>query len=74
MNTYRSRVYDTVLSQRLEASGAVLIEGPKWCGKTTTAAHTAQSSVYFQDPQTRNQSLTLVDLEPQELLKVSTFM
>lgn len=36
MKQYRKRIYDTVLRHRLEAKGAVLVEGPKWCGKTTT--------------------------------------
>lgn len=37
MKKYRSRILDALLSKRLQAKGAVLIEGPKWCGKTTTA-------------------------------------
>ncbi len=34
---YRKRIVDEELQERLEGKGAVLIEGPKWCGKTTTA-------------------------------------
>ena len=41
---YLKRTADAVLKERLEAFGAVLIEGPKWCGKTTTAEQVAQSA------------------------------
>lgn len=41
MKQYRKRIYDTVLRHRLEAKGAVLVEGPKWCGKTTTCLQLA---------------------------------
>lgn len=67
-NYYRPRVYDSVLRLKLQAAGAVLIEGAKWCGKTTTAEQVAQSSVYLQDPSTRDQNLLLARLEPQKLL------
>ena len=50
---YRERVYDAELQEQLEASGAVLIEGAKWCGKTYTARHAAASALFMQD---RNQS------------------
>ena len=42
---YYSRLQDDLLCEQLEASGAVLIEGPKWCGKTTTATQQAASMV-----------------------------
>ena len=45
MNEYKSRVIESLLSKKLEAKGAVLIEGPKWCGKTTTAEEFAASKV-----------------------------
>jgi len=50
---YRERVCDAELQEQLEASGAVLIEGAKWCGKTCTARHAAASALFMQD---RNQS------------------
>ena len=40
MKEYKSRIADLILRQKLESSGAVLIQGPKWCGKTTTAVLT----------------------------------
>ena len=45
MEGYRHRVMDGLLAKKLQAKGAVLIEGPKWCGKTTTAEETAASKV-----------------------------
>ena len=50
---YFKRISDELLSQRLQAIGAVLIEGPKWCGKTTTAAQQAESIIRLQDPDER---------------------
>jgi len=47
---YLPRIADKVLNTALEASGAVLIEGPKWCGKTRTAEEKAASVLYMQDP------------------------
>lgn len=45
MEGYRHRVMDGLLAKKPQAKGAVLIEGPKWCGKTTTAEETAASKV-----------------------------
>ena len=50
---YFKRISDELLHQRLQAMGAVLIEGPKWCGKTTTAAQQAKSIIRLQDPDER---------------------
>lgn len=47
---YKPRIADFLLKEQLEAAGAVLIEGPKWCGKTTTAEQQAKSVVYMNDP------------------------
>ncbi len=68
MKTYRKRAYDEVLAFRLESKGAVLIEGPKWCGKTTTARQQAASVVLMQDPRTRDQNKRLAEISPQVLL------
>lgn len=46
---YMSRICDTLLKRELEAAGAVLIEGPKWCGKSRTAEQAAKSVIYMQD-------------------------
>ncbi len=43
MKDYRQRIADVVLADKLSGKGAVLIEGPKWCGKTTTAEQIAKS-------------------------------
>ena len=53
MGMYRARVADRLLQRKLEGKGAVLIEGPKWCGKTTTAEQIAASVLYMDDPQSR---------------------
>lgn len=47
---YKQRIADQILREKLEAVGAVLIEGPKACGKTTTAEQQAQSIIYMDDP------------------------
>ena len=72
MKEYLPRIADIVLSDRLEAKGAVLIEGPKWCGKTTTALQKAKSVVYMQDPLDKEQNLALAELNPLQLLKGKT--
>jgi predicted AAA+ superfamily ATPase len=72
MKEYLPRVYDAVLARRLEAKGAVLVEGAKWCGKTTTALQLANSVMYMQDPETKNQNILLADIRPSELLKGAT--
>ncbi|MBQ9476045.1 MAG: AAA family ATPase, partial [Bacteroidales bacterium] len=46
---YLVRAADVMLSDRLDAFGAVLVEGPKWCGKTTTASQQAKSIIKMQD-------------------------
>jgi hypothetical protein len=47
---YLKRIADDLLQARLRSSGAVLIEGAKWCGKTATAARASKSQLYMQDP------------------------
>jgi DNA helicase TIP49 (TBP-interacting protein) len=47
---YRSRIGDGLLAKAFQASRAVEIVGPKWCGKTTMAERTAKSAAYLQDP------------------------
>ena len=51
---YKRRIADGILARKLQSSGAVLIEGPKWCGKTTTAEQMAKSVVYINDPSANN--------------------
>lgn len=69
---YRKRYADTVLRDKLEAKGAVLVEGAKWCGKTTTSRQVAQSALYMQDPARKNQNLQLADTAPDLLLQGAT--
>lgn len=72
MKNYLSRIADKMLSDKLEAKGAVLIKGTKWCGKTTTALQLAKSSLFMQDPENRSQNLTLAELDPKLLLQGET--
>lgn len=69
MGDYRKRIADGVLRRKLEGKGAVLIEGPKWCGKTTTAEQVAASILYMDDPQKKEQNLAISELNPKRLLK-----
>ena len=50
IKNYQPRVIDTILRDALAASGAVWLQGPKWCGKTWTARQVAQSTLMMQDP------------------------
>ena len=72
MKEYRQRIADTLLKDKLEAFGAVLIEGPKWCGKTTTAEQQAKSVLYMAEPSHLNQNKEIARLSPDFLLKGNT--
>ncbi len=72
MKEYKKRIADIILQRKLEGKGAVLIEGPKWCGKTTTAEQIANSFLYMNDPKNKNQSITMSEIDPQRLLKGET--
>lgn len=61
---YKRRIADKLLSNQLEAAGVVLIQGPKWCGKTTTASQQAKSILYMDDPRMRESNIILSDTEP----------
>jgi predicted AAA+ superfamily ATPase len=69
---YLHRTSDIILKERLEAFGAVLIEGPKWCGKTTTAEQIAKSVIKLQDPDMRNEYLATAASKPSLLLQGET--
>jgi len=69
---YLIRIADIVLSSALEASGAVLIEGPKWCGKTRTAEEKAASALYMQDPDHTASYLKAADIKPSILINGDT--
>lgn len=68
MANYRARIADKLLVRKLAGKGAVLVEGPKWCGKTTTAEQLAKSVIYMDDPAHVAQNLVRADLNPQSLL------
>lgn len=69
---YFSRIADQLLKERLEAKGAVLIRGPKWCGKTTTAAQQSESVLYMSNPATRRNNIELAEINPDLLLEGAT--
>ncbi len=69
MKVYKKRIADDVLQFCLESKGAVLIEGAKWCGKTTTALQAAKSVLYMQDPESVENNLRLADVKPSVLLE-----
>ena len=66
--SYLKRTADAVLKDWLEAFGAILIEGPKWCGKTTTAQQVAKSVIKLQDPDMRDEYLATAATKPSLLL------
>lgn len=72
MREYFPRVYDALLERRVSAKGAVLVEGAKWCGKTTTCERLSESVVYMQDPRTKSQNMRLAEIAPLELLSGAT--
>ena len=72
MMEYKKRIADEILEKKLKGKGAVLIQGPKWCGKTTTAEQIAGSILYMANPKDKNQNLSLADLSPDLLLNGKT--
>ena len=66
---YLKRIFDDELEEVLDMIGAVLIVGPKWCGKTTTAEQHAKSVLKLQDPDNRENYLKTADIKPSLLLK-----
>lgn len=72
MRAYKPRIADRILQRYLTGSGAVLIEGSKWCGKTTTAVQQAGSVLYMDNPSALKQNLHLADISPVTLLEGET--
>ncbi len=72
MKSYKKRIADDILKRKLEGKGAVLIEGPKWCGKTTTAEQIAGSILYMDDPQRKDQNIKMSEINPKRLLTGDT--
>ena len=68
MKTYKNRVCDKILASELQGAGAVVIEGAKWCGKTTTAEQAARSAIYIDEPGKLETNLLLSTTKPERLL------
>lgn len=63
MNGYKHRIMDSLLKKKLQAKGAVLIEGPKWCGKTTTAEEIATSKIMLARTDVKDQFKSLLEID-----------
>lgn len=72
MPVYQPRIADKILLDKLDAMGAVLIEGPKYCGKTTLARQHSQSVLYMDDPDTKEQNLRMASINVRRLLEGPT--
>ena len=68
MSEYKPRIAVGILREKLEAIGAVLVEGPKACGKTTTAEQQAKSVLYMNDPMRRMQYMQMVETDINTML------
>ena len=66
---YLPRLIDKTLDFYLETFGAILLEGPKWCGKTTTASILAKSILKMQDPNQSKNYMKIADVNPSLLLE-----
>lgn len=66
---YLNRIVDAQLQKYLKASGAVLIEGVKWCGKTSTAKQNASSVILMQDPKRTRENISLAKTDPSSILE-----
>ena len=69
---YKQRVSDAILKRKVMGKGAVLIEGPKWCGKTTSAKQLAKSVLDLGDSSVLKESSLLMDISPKTLLEGKT--
>jgi predicted AAA+ superfamily ATPase len=72
MKEYKNRLADSILTRKLASTGAVLIEGAKWCGKTTTAGQIAKSTLFMQDPAQKKQNIEMAEMDPSFLLSGET--
>lgn len=66
---YKKRIADSLLERKLKSTGAVLVEGPKWCGKTTSSEQQAKSINYVSDPVAFNKNLILAEMNINALLE-----
>jgi len=72
MAEYKLRIADKLLERKVRGKGAVLIEGPKWCGKTTTAKQLAKSVLDLGDSSVLKQSSQMIEISPKSLLEGET--
>lgn len=72
MEKYKQRIADRLLKRKVLGKGAVLIEGPKWCGKTTTATQLAKSVLDLGDASVLKQSTQMIEISPKSLLEGAT--
>ena len=72
MKAYKKRIADEVIKKKLKGKGAVLVEGAKWCGKTTTSEELSGSVLYMSKPDNMKQNLTLAEINPSLLLEGKT--
>lgn len=68
MKEYKKRIADELIKKKLRGKGAVLVEGPKWCGKTTTSEELSKSVLYMSKPDSLKQNMMLADINPSLLL------
>lgn len=66
---YMPRIADELLASKLRQAGAVVIRGPKWCGKTETALKHSKSALFMQDPDHRMSNQMLAESKPSILLR-----
>ena len=71
MKIYKKRILDEILVEKLESAGAVLMEGPKWCGKTTTSEQIAKSVFYMSEPKKKEQNILFARIQPEKILNGS---
>ena len=71
-SAYRKRIIDSLVETYLNVSGAVCIEGPKWCGKTWTSSHHANSEYLVGDPNNNFSNRQLAELNPTLILQGDT--
>ncbi|MBD5321917.1 MAG: ATP-binding protein [Bacteroides sp.] len=69
---YRPRIIDRELARRLRSIGAIVIEGAKWCGKSTTAEHHSSSAIFMDDPRRKSQYLLFSEENPELILDGDT--
>lgn len=66
---YKKRIADEIIDKKLNSSGAVLVVGPKWCGKTTTSEQHSCSVNYISDPMNLNKNMILAEININSLLE-----